>query len=112
MILFYFVSRFPSEFHRLLENASLTCEMFTQQHSLLASGSRHGLSVSDVRIRVTRSGKHLGLLSWDQWEYTWVTQKAGKAARCLGLGLDSVSLWLFHPKGGLQGTQPALWSLL
>ena len=49
--------------------------MLTQQHNLLASESWHGLSVSDGRIRMTRSEKHLGLLSWDEWEYTWVTKE-------------------------------------
>ena len=24
---------------------------------------------------MTRSEKHLGLLSWDEWEYTWVTKE-------------------------------------
>lgn len=49
--------------------------MFTQQHNLLVSESWHGLSVSDLRIGMTRSEKHLGLLSWDQWQYPWVTKE-------------------------------------
>lgn len=66
--------RLPSEFYRLLENASMTYKMFMQQPASWCLNPCMVSTVSDVRIRMARSEKLLGLLSWDQWEDAWATE--------------------------------------
>ena len=60
----------------------MTYKMFTQQPASWYLNPCMVSTVGDVRIRMDRSEKHLGLLSWDQWEYAWATE--GGVGRRLG----------------------------